>query len=702
MSKKSDSQHPWTPGAARRSAVGRLRWRINAFIFLFSVVVTAVVILYFAFRSDMRLGIDATKTRAYSLSDQSKELLRSLDGEWLVAVLLVEQNVGSAEKRQLDEVLRRYTEASPNITVSRIDPTNPATLDQYESLLGRLRLIYAREIEMYDSALDDGSQSFEELTIFAQQQSRLLGAVLQRLAAAQIDVRDFQQRVGMFTLLAEQGDQVLAEVRKSRAVNDAQPIADYEVARSILAEALSQWAHQISELAAQYQSWSQQNGLDDELRNYLKQSSQEYAAVAQRMAESADPLRHLPPIELAVIGQQLKTGEAVIIVGPKSAAVIPSQQFLPRVTEPTANRLTFDRRFRGEQLLSATIRSLLVDHMPMVVFVHNEPQSLMRRDPKNTDLLGVATLLSLSRFEIREWIVADGEPPQPAPRQKVVWVVVPTSARQGLQTSRREQQLIDAATDLVMNGQSVLLNVYPSLLPGFNQPDPWAKLAERMHVKANTGGIVVDEILQSEGPRQINRTQVVQNYYNDNDISRAVHGEQTMFPLAVPLEPMSTEGTKVTISVVAEIDPATNRWIESDWSVDESRIDEPTREQRYFHPVPVVVAVAKPGQREFGQQRFIVAGSTSWLMTAITDAMIPIGGDRAILANPGNQELLLASVAWLADMPELISPSAVSQQVARLDGISRGVWLRWFLYMSVGVPLGCLACAMGMWFIRRR
>ena len=86
--------------------------------------------------------------------------------------------------------------------------------------------------------------------------------------------------------------------------------------------------------------------------------------------------------------------------------------------------MTFDQRFRGEQAISAAIRSLLVEHMPMVVFVHAEPESMLRRRPQFVDVVGVANMLEASRLTVSQWSVGLGKRPVPQAGQPVVWVVV--------------------------------------------------------------------------------------------------------------------------------------------------------------------------------------------------------------------------------------------------------------------------------------
>ena len=135
-------------------------------------------------------------------------------------------------------------------------------------------------------------------------------------------------------------------------------------------------------------------------------------------------------MDLGAIGQQLAQGEAAVILGPPPhrAAVIPSSQLLPRSNFRTTRSggTLFDQRFRGEHLLSAAIRSLTVQQMPMVVFVHAEGESLLKIRDKRADLVGVAAMLRTGRYDLREWDLSQSATrPKPTTNQRIVWVVVP-------------------------------------------------------------------------------------------------------------------------------------------------------------------------------------------------------------------------------------------------------------------------------------
>jgi len=106
---------------------------------------------------DVRM--DATKSRRYSLSPRTTALLRQLDGDWTVAVLLVEQRADRALLRQVDEVLDRYAAVAPQLQVQRIDPTDPNSVLEFEALLASLINLFVLVLKA------DGSVSDTELQV---------------------------------------------------------------------------------------------------------------------------------------------------------------------------------------------------------------------------------------------------------------------------------------------------------------------------------------------------------------------------------------------------------------------------------------------------------------------------------------------------------------------------------------------------------
>jgi hypothetical protein len=684
----------------------RSRWlnAANITLLMLSVLTLLVVVNVFAQRPELRSRIDATKTRAYSLSEQTMRLLDSLEGEWTIALVMVEERVDRTIRRQIDEVLDRYVRASPNITVQKIDPTDPRSLADYESLIARLRTIYRNVAEQYEHHLDHGSRVFEELLLFARQESGDLDQLAQVLDPDAPGVRRFAERTRMMGLLADQGETILNEIHKARQITDARPIPDYDTAQSVLVQALSQSANELFDMAEVIEEWIEGGRLERELREFLSPILLELQQWTQRLARAVDPLMHLPPLELSIIGETLAEGEAVVIIGPTGATVIPSQQLFPMMMNFRRERgpegmVRLDQRFRGEQLLSAAMRSLTVEHMPKVTFVHAEPQSLLRPRDRNVDLYAMAVALNASRFEVDEWLIDQMEKPQPRPGQPAVWVVVPPAARPGLEPPQRELDLISAVRELLEAGEPVLLSVYPSQLPRYGQTDPWSRLAEKLDMSVDTAQAIFESVRSDVDHVEVQRGLAVQSMPTDHVIARAVHGQQIYFSLPVPIMPFDDISQAVRWSPLVIAEPAANRWLEPNWHADTAELEPAPSERRLQQATAMAMAIERPNPAGPGEQRTVLVGAGGWMLSFVADAAVPIGGERMALTNPGNRELLLASVAWLAGMDDLVAQSPMSQEVARLGEVSDAWLWRWAIVL--GLPALSLAAGLCVWGVRR-
>ncbi|HRQ74663.1 MAG TPA: Gldg family protein [Phycisphaerales bacterium] len=683
---------------------------LNLSVFLLSVAVIAASVNVVAQGGPFRARFDATKTRAYSLSEQTRLMLQNLEGDWTIALVMTEAQTDRTTRKQIDEVLARFTKASPRVSLMRVDPTDPRTLSEYEALLAQLRWRYRDLVDRYDAALDTGVELFRDAVGFAEQQAAHIEWMVQTLVGSVDDAAQEQvlaalaplmQQARSLSLLAEQGEEVLDAVSKSRQFDDSSPIPDYDAARSILARALATAANELDDTSEEIRRWLSRADLPREIRDQTEAVRNSSVTMAQRLVAAADPLTHLPPLELASIGRRLASGDAAVVLSPKRAAVIPSDQLFPKSNfKATATGdIAFDQRFRGEQLISAAMRSLLVERMPLVVFVHAEERSLLRPHERQADLVGVANVLRASRFSVREWIVGQMEKPTGEPGQPVVYIVLPPSQRQGFEPSRQERALIASVERLIADGEAIMLNVYPSAIARFNQVDPWAMLAEPFGVRVDTARVIYESVRTGTNETQIQQGVALQEFGSSHPIGRAVSGQQAYFSLPLRVEAGGRH------HVLASVPPSSSRWLESNWSLDTRSLPEPQPEQRLTEHAPIVVAAERdhPDRTRPGapMQRAIVVGSGGWLLSFIADLVVGLGGDRVALVNPGNAELLLASVAWLAGMDQLIAQSAAGQEVSRLRNVSDTASFMWRLLFIGGVPGACLLLGAAVWWRRQ-
>jgi hypothetical protein len=119
-----------------------------------------------------------------------------------------------------------------------------------------------------------------------------------------------------------------------------------------------------------------------------------------------------------------------------------------------------------------------------------------------------------------------------------------------------------------------------------------------------------------------------------------------------------------TCTAVSVVEPSAERWIERDWRRDVRARTGVPAEQRLSAPVAVVAASE-------GGARAVLVGSPTWLTTAVADAADPLGGGRVALRNPGNRDLLVNAVMWLAGLDDQVAGSGAGGEVARLPRLPR-------------------------------
>jgi hypothetical protein len=695
-------------GTAAQAARRRLAPGLHAAVYLLSLAAIGVTLNFFAQRSPFRAQLDATKTRVYSLSEQTRRLLATLRGEWTIALLLVEQDADRAMRRQLDEVLRQFSAAAPGLRVARIDPTNPRTLAEYERVLADLRLQYAGLTVEYEQAIAASLDAFDALRLFAQQQAALWSDLAPRLPAESPARPALGERFTRLELLAQASPRIRAQVEEAVRVDSGRPLPDYETARSILAATLTEMASSINDLAQDFTSWSGSLGPDAPAPLASARVRSDCDAMARRAAMAADPLRRLPPLELATIGRQMQAGEVALVLGPPGtgAAVIPSSQFLPKsnLRQTEDGIVQFDQRFRGEQVVAAAIRSLLVDRLPTVVFVHAQGATLLKSQEGQADLVGAAAMLTTSRYPVAEWDVSVAEQP-PADVRSAVWVIVPPplTDRRSVAPTPDELKLVRAAQRLIDDGEPVLLSLYPSAMHKFRQPDPWQALPRALGLEVDTSRVVFQSARRDEDTIERLRWQEIESYPPAHPISQALSGQKLRCNLPIPVRPLEARVSGVRHEVIAAVEPEVNHtsWLETDWLTNPESHNAPPAENLVRQSLPLAIAVDRPHPVEQRRQRCLVIGCGDWMLTRIADVVMRFGGQRAALVYPGNHELMLASVAWLADLDDLIAPGPASQSVARLAGISAADRKRWFWIIVAGMPAAFLLTGGMVWFVRR-
>ncbi|HIA72375.1 MAG TPA: hypothetical protein EYO01_06735 [Phycisphaerales bacterium] len=628
-------------------------------VFLLAVAIVAVNNV--AMQEVVRKRFDATGSRAYTLSEQTSNLLNSLEKPWKIVVLLDENAISKPVVQQVDEVLRRYKDGSSHIQVDRINPADPNSITKYEELLRSLIELYGEELASAEEAISKATDSFNELMIFASSTSAW-AEQLAALATTKQEQDTLKALASSLALLGNDGDLILNEVSKALRIDSGQPLPQITIARDILVAASGQWSKELAEVA-----WWLDSGRSQDIASICKSQSPAFEKMAIQLAQADDELRRLGDLELGHISTQLATGEGAIIFSPTRATMIPASLIFPKsgiVQETTA----MDQRFRGEQIISSAMRSLKSSVQPTVVFVHAEEGSLLGRRRNNVDLWAAKGLLETSRFRVAQWIPFAGPRPN-LPDGPIVWVVIPPSSRAGLTPSPREQALIDATIGLLAGNEAVMINLQPSLLPRYGQKDPWAVLVKDIGIEVDTERVLVEQVAVGPNQIEVQRSQMISDMHSEHIIAKGVSGRQIFLPFPIQVE----GGEKLIV-----IEPTEDHWLDAKW---EMELLETTGKISVMEPIQVAAAV-----EHHGGARAIVIGSGGWLLTWAADRALPLGGNQVALVNPGNSELLLASVEWLSGLDDWIAASPIGQQAQRINGLSKTAYFVWTLVLVLGIP----------------
>lgn len=676
-------------GGGARSALGRLAHRADAGFFALGVVAAVGAAVALAGLPRLKIEFDATKSRAYTLAPSTESLLRSLEGDWSIAALVSDEGADAASLRRVDEVLKRMASLNPRVGVERIDPDDPASGARYEELLERLMSSQRGVIARWEPVLDEAFVRYEALRAFAREESAALRNVV--LAIREDDsakqVREQLEQIGTGLLqVADSGDAFSNALREMLRTGPRRPLPDYDGARSGFVASDRLWADQFATVAALARDWAGRSTLPAPLRAWARTRGEGFEAMAARMREGQFELEELPPLDLGDLGRVIADGECAVVLAPNGAVAIPSWQFVPTASRGQGRgRLGFDFAARAEQLFTGAIRSLRVERMPMVVFVHAEDRSMLAASEDRQDLAAMADTLRAARFAVREWSVAGAgaERPTPGRGQVAVWVILPPLKREGLQTSERERRLIEVTRGLLREGAPTLITFARNLLPIFGQRDPWNAVADDLALDVETGRVILEMVPVSAERIEPQPWQTVQRADVSHPIGAAVHGQATILNHPTPIRLRGDAGG-ATIATIAAIEPSANRWLEDDWRSDARGVREVPAAKRFAEPIPVVVTVERRAS-DGAVARAMAVGSGGWMLSALADVVQSLGGSRLLLTNPGNRELMLASVAWLSGLDALVGTAG--REVPRVGPIDDRKRLTWFVGLVGGCPL---------------
>ena len=681
---------------AARTRVGRGTRIVEGALFL-TVTLCAVVAATAMFSQPaLRYELDATKTRRYSLAPSTTALLEQLNGPWQVLLFVDATAADKAVLRQIDEVLERFHEANPNIDARRIDPSDPAASGAFEEALASIVATRAGDLARAEDAIRRGLTTYELFRASAASQPAGLRAAAQTLPTDSTVRRALEQVAALFAQVNSDGEQFATRVNELSRTTASRPLPDIEGARSALAQGFRVWGDQLASAAALFAQWRADPVLPSALRAVVSSRIDPYEQLAASMQTARQELEALPTMEFNALGRELMQGDAAVVAGAGHLAVVPAWRIFPRAIAAGEDRVTYSWSFRGEEVLTGALRSISSQSMPEVVFVHSERDSLLRAKQDGSELAAVTDALRSAGFSVREWTPGRGERPTPVVGTTQVFVIIPALRRGQFDLSREERLLAEEAARLINDGAPVLLTAGRSMLAVMGQADPWQRLLAPFGLEPDAARVVLEMTATADGTPEVRPWQLIERVPANSALSSRLRGRAILLNQAMRIRIADPLPEGVRVEVAVEVEPSTVRWLAEDWR--ENEVREVPVQKRFSQPLPVAVMAER--KLPVGSQRVMLVGSGGWLLTSVADLSDSLGGGRTALVNPGNREMLLASVSWLAGREDLLDAGLSGREVARIEGLTPNMRRVWSV--SVSAILALAPMALGALVIQRR
>ncbi len=652
-------------------------------------------------------------TRHYRISDQTRSLLNSLNSEYTLVTLF--SPVTSADQtQQVIDLTDQYARLSNKIQVEHI--TSGLNTGRETALFEKIKARYAKELEPIDRGVKDAMEQVQGLASESKVVLPLLSAALDAVPEGDTKMRnELTEYVRIFTRMGPQYDELIKKFEKQQS--DALPNSSL-VLDALRVALTNTSANLLNPVGARLESMIRA----EQTLPGAKEAMGKALPIIRRMQASVDQsLLQLRTIKLSEgytrLVEQMNTPNTVLVLGPEKERVISLESMFrdQAVAGSDAGDRTdrVERGFLGEEMLTGALVSIEQKQMPLVVFVYSGRISPFGRAMSSTQLYvkfgEVAERLKKMDFEVVEWSplgktgpMNQPLPPTPAPEpkegQRAVWVFLPMADEDPMMMQALGPQMIKKVQDLfverVSKGDSAMVFLKMAPEARFNA-DPMMQLIEGYGIKPQLSELILRQETGPDRKTMANPTQDITVWPQDLSVTKALSGMTT---LMVQTSPIKLDKPKN-----AELDLYPLIWVTGKelWTVTDVagglqklRFNPATSQEKFL------VGVAAKTK----ENRLIVTTDPFWAADVATGEGYMGPGTAAISGArfPGNQELFVNSVFWLAKMEQLIAASPRTQDIRRIQEISNAKMRIIRLALLVGMPLGTLALGVGVYLIRRR
>lgn len=694
----------------------RGRWAVygtNVLLAALAAIALAVLVnaLVFWRMPRQSLRFDLTATRQYSLSQQTRKILATLQGDYRLVTLTAGR---SPDIDQIIDLTEEYAARAPSVRAEQI--TAGTQLSREEALYRDLHNRYTRELQPARDALQKAQESLQK---FAEMAATVAARIRQPIDQPTPNMDEalrswLQQAAAVYASLQQDVQaQIAANSRRLES-----PLPDYADVRDqfnvlltrLEVRVLTPSIQQFSQKATAATTPANVKDLLLSASDVLKQSAQQLEAALAALQTIKVPQEYQDLVRR--LGSPTAYG-CLVVMGPKQVRVLPMDDMFQRA--PTAHdgsdqpRQT-GQQFVGEEQITGALIAMSLKAPPLVVFVTGGGQDpIAVGGPYNH----VASRLRALNFDVQQWSPASAvrpmgqaqppsAPPKPNDGQPVVWVVLGPGPASPMNPApaAAETQLADFVRQRLADKQGVMVLLSPSQTYEF-QPSPLAEALQDFGLTVQLNQAVLRQQKTPTGQTIADYRHIISDWPQDSPITRALGG---MIGISVLPSPMLFQPQPNATACPLLVVKGPGLWAERNLSTQDIS-------QAKFDPNSApsdgrfVVGYAV----EKDNARLVAIADPLWATDAVTTygqiAGIASGAGLAEVAGatfPANAELFVNSIHWLAHLDDIIAASPRTQDIRRFEALTPAglAAVQWAL--TAGMPAAALLLGVAVWLVRRR
>ena len=674
------------------------------------LVIAAVLVVVFVDWLSVRFNYskDCTTGGIYSLSPKTLNLLKLVNKTgkkfYLVNEFPTSLDADPGERSEglkIQRLIREYANAS-----SHVAQYKPATLNE---LKRKIRKRFGGQFDSYRKAVDRFTPLAAELVTFSESEAKKIDALENNPDVATTNDQSQYFATLQISFSHSAGiPRVIARLQRKVVATRKNPLPDWPTLTSSLASNLES-------IQKQFEALSKKNviaAFSPLVQKLLKKDAPAFKDQAAKLASYTALLTSLKPVKSGSVLSELHA-DSLIVMGPKAVKVLHRDQLFVPQGNPGQGQLQY--AFQGEQAVNSALLAMTEKHRTKVVFVSVNSMNLISAGGPFT---AAAKMLRQNNFKVYQWSPGAAGNPQaptasenpPAIGKGVIWVILdlPPSGQMAqmgaMMYSMMEQKI---SQQLAQGGNALfLLSAMPPQLMMMTQGQiPYKSILAGYGIRLRSTYQVVQRVA-AQGGHHLDAPQIQIASYPDTVISKPIESLAAM--LTATRGPDGSAILSPTYVGVLAPQPkgvAAKIFLQTSASPNVFGQTQPAAPNAAFNPSSDLKSPIPLGvMAQNGSTRVVAIGNVMFVTDELLNSATPAisNGSLTMISNfPGNAELFMNSIYWLAHQSHLIAASpraTVALRIKRMSGTEEA-----FVRLSSFAMPAILAIAIGlMVFVARR